>query len=70
MLSFLDYIVLPGGIGMVKKKLSVVRKPFGFRLDMELVKKLKVLAVKNEKAVNVLLEEAIRDLVIKYQNEK
>ncbi len=55
---------------MVKKKLSVVRKPFGFRLDMELVKKLKVLAVKNEKAVNVLLEEAIRDLVIKYQNEK
>jgi predicted transcriptional regulator len=55
---------------MVKKKLSVVRKPFGFRLDMELVKKLKVLAVKNEKAVNVLLEESIRDLVIKYQNEK
>jgi predicted transcriptional regulator len=47
-----------------------VRKPFGFRLDMELVKKLKVLAVKNEKAVNVLLEESIRDLVIKYQNEK
>jgi predicted transcriptional regulator len=55
---------------MVKKKLSVLRKPFGFRLDMELVKKLKVLAVKNEKAVNVLLEESIRDLVIKYQNEK
>ena len=55
---------------MIKKKLSVVRKPFGFRLDMELVKKLKVLAVKNEKAVNVLLEESIRDLVIKYQNEK
>jgi len=55
---------------MVKKKLSVARKPFGFRLDMELVKKLKVLAVKNEKAVNVLLEESIRDLVIKYQNEK
>jgi len=55
---------------MLKKKVSVVRKPFGFRLDMELVKKLKVLAVKNEKAVNVLLEESIRDLVIKYQNEK
>jgi predicted transcriptional regulator len=55
---------------MIKNKLSVVRKPFGFRLDMEMVKKLKVMAVKNEKAVNVILEEAIRDLLIKYQNEK
>jgi predicted transcriptional regulator len=55
---------------MLKKKVAVVRKPFGFRLDMELVKKLKLLAVKNEKAVNVILEEAIRDLLIKYQNEK
>ena len=55
---------------MIKKKLSVVRKPFGFRLDMDLVKKLKVLAVRSEMAVNVLLEEAIRDLLAKYQNEK
>jgi predicted transcriptional regulator len=52
------------------KELKLLRKPFGFRLDMEIVKKLKVLAVKNEKAVNVLLEEAIQDLLIKYQNGK
>ena len=49
------------------KRLSAERKPFGFRLDTELVKKLKVSAVKQEKAVNVLLEEAIRDLLMKYQ---
>ncbi len=52
------------------RKLSSERKPFGFRLETEIVKKLKVLAVKQEKAVNVLLEEAIRDLVMKYQNNE
>jgi predicted HicB family RNase H-like nuclease len=53
-------------VGMVQK-LQINRKPFGFRLDAELVKQLKVLAAKQELAVNVLLEEAIRDLLTKYQ---
>jgi predicted transcriptional regulator len=51
---------------MVRKLLNI-RKPFGFRLDAELVKQLKVLAAKQERAVNVILEEAIRDLLTKYQ---
>jgi predicted transcriptional regulator len=49
------------------RKLQTFRKPFGFRLDAELVKQLKVLAAKQERAVNVILEEAIRDLLTKYQ---
>jgi predicted transcriptional regulator len=47
--------------------LLVIRKPFGFRLDAELVKQLKVLAARQERAGNILLEEAIRDLLTKYQ---
>lgn len=49
------------------QKLQIKRKAFGFRLDGELVKQLKVLAAKQERAVNVVLEEGIRDLLTKYQ---
>lgn len=53
---------------MVKQKMSIARKPFGFRLNSALVKRLKVLAVKKDMAVNVLLEEAIHDLLTKYKD--
>ena len=38
-------------------------------LDMDLLKKLKVLAALNEKRQNDLIEEAIRDLLKKYNNK-
>ena len=52
---------------MARKKTDVGRKPFGFRLDLELVKTLKILAIEQNKAVNMLLEESIRDLLSKYR---
>ena len=38
-------------------------------LDMDLLKKLKVLAALNEKRQNDLIEEAIRDLLKKYNKK-
>ena len=44
------------------------RKMYNTTLDIELLKKLKVLAAQNEKRQNDLLEEAIKDLLKKYKN--
>lgn len=55
---------------MVRKKLTFTRKSFGFRLDVELVKQLKLVAVNEGSAVNVLLEEGIKDLLKKYSKKK
>ena len=54
---------------MVREKLSVSRKPFGFRLNIDMIRELKILAVRKDKGVNVLLEEAIQDLLKKYQKK-
>ena len=51
---------------MAREKLLFERKSFGFRLDTDLVKRLKLVAVNQDKAVNVLLEEAIELLLKKY----
>jgi predicted transcriptional regulator len=45
------------------------RKPFGTKLNPELIKALKYLAVELEKPINYLLEEAIIDLLKKYGKE-
>ncbi len=42
------------------------RKSSGIRLDTELVKKLKILAIKRDQKPNELLEEAILNLLHKY----
>ena len=55
---------------MAREKSGVTRKPFGFRLDFELVKTLKILAIEQNRAVNVLLEESIQDLLKKYSDRK
>lgn len=55
---------------MAREKSGAARKPFGFRLDFELVKVLKILAIEQNRAVNVLLEEAIKDLLKKYTDRK
>jgi predicted HicB family RNase H-like nuclease len=46
------------------------KKMFTTRLDRETIKGLKVLAAYQEKSVNHLLEEAIRDLLKKYERGK
>jgi predicted transcriptional regulator len=42
------------------------RKSYGIRLDPELVKKLKILAAKEEEPVNRVLEEAIVEYLKKH----
>ena len=46
------------------------RKVFSTRLDQDLIKELKHLAVDEGRALNDLLEEAIQDLLKKYKKEK
>jgi hypothetical protein len=45
------------------------RKMYNTTLDTDLLKKLKVLAALNEKRQNDLIEEAIRDLLKKYNKK-
>jgi translation initiation factor 2 alpha subunit (eIF-2alpha) len=42
------------------------RKPYNNMLDAKLMKSLRILAAKQDKRQNDLLEEAIRDLLKKY----
>ena len=42
------------------------RQPYNNMLNIKLIKSLKILAVKQDKRQNDLLEEAIRDLLRKY----
>ena len=46
---------------------SSPREPFGVRIDFELVTAMKILAAKKRTQVNLLVEEAIRDLLQKYR---
>jgi predicted DNA-binding protein len=50
--------------------LQIKRKSYGFRINVELARQLKILAINESKAVNVLLEEAIEDLLSKYSKKK
>jgi len=50
---------------MIKKK----RVPYNNMLDRELIKSLKILAAKQEKKQNDLLEEAMQDLIKKYEKK-
>jgi predicted transcriptional regulator len=45
------------------------RKIFSTRIDEDLIKKLKHLAVDADKSLGNLLEEAIRELVKKYEKK-
>ena len=46
---------------------SSPREPFGVRIDPELVTSLKILAAKRRTQVNLLVEEALKDLLRKYK---
>lgn len=50
---------------MKKKK----RKPYNNMIDRELIKNLKILAAKQEKKQNDLLEEAMKDILKKYEKK-
>ncbi|HOO52355.1 MAG TPA: ribbon-helix-helix domain-containing protein [Smithella sp.] len=46
------------------------RKNYNTTLDADIIKKLKILSAETDKRQNDLLEEAIQDLLKKYQNPK
>jgi hypothetical protein len=46
------------------------RKNYNTKLDVDLIKKLKFLSVEADKRQNDLLEEAIRDILKKYEKEE
>lgn len=50
---------------MAKPKATVERKSIGVRIDVKLMKELKLLAVKQETQLNLVLEDAIRDYIKK-----
>jgi hypothetical protein len=45
------------------------RKPYNNMLDRELIKNLKILAAMHDKHQNDLLEEAMQDLLKKYEKK-
>lgn len=55
---------------MPREKSSSTRKTYGLRLDHKLMKELQHLSVDEEKRMNTLVEEGIRDLLKKYREEK
>ena len=50
-------------------KMNTDKRMFTTRLERETIKLLKILAATEEKSVNVLLEEAIQDLLKKYKDK-
>ena len=46
------------------------KKTFSTRIDADRLKALKHLAVDEDKSIGVLLEEAIEDLINKYEKKK
>ncbi|MGO9136238.1 MAG: hypothetical protein ACLP9S_05830 [Syntrophales bacterium] len=43
------------------------KKMFATRIDKDLLKSLKLIGVHSEKPINMLIEEAIQDLLKKYE---
>ena len=51
----------------MSEKPSNKRKPYGLSLDQDLMKEIKHLAVDEDRNVNDVLEEAMRDLLKKHK---
>jgi hypothetical protein len=49
---------------------SALKKTYGLRLDQALMKDLAHLAVDEEKWLNELIEEGVRDLLKKYKDKR
>jgi len=54
----------------IKNKFMKEKKTFSTRIDAECLKALKHLAVDEDKSLGELLEEAIEDLIKKYEKKK
>ena len=55
---------------MAKEKNGPAKKMYGLRLDQALVRELQHLAVDEDKWMNDLVEEGIRDLLKKYREKR
>lgn len=55
---------------MAREKTEAQKKTYGLRLVQALMKELNHLAVDQDRWVNDLVEEAIRDLLKKYEKKK
>jgi len=55
---------------MTKDKSTEGRKNYGIRLDQALIRELSHLAVDEDRWVNELVEEAVRDLLKKYRDKR
>ncbi len=54
---------------MVRPKSEVKRQQFGARVNPEMIKKLKHLAIDKGISFNVLIEEALEDILKKYKQK-
>ena len=54
---------------MVRPKSEVVRQQLGARVNIDLIKKLKHLAIDKNVSFNVIIEEALEDLLKKYKQK-
>ena len=53
----------------MSEKQTSKRKPYGLSLDQDLMKEVKHLAVDEDRNVNDVLEEAMRDLLKKHKRK-
>ena len=58
--NIINLLKISGG-NMAKPKAAVERKSIGIRIDNELMKDLKIIAIKQERQLNLVLEDAIRE---------
>ncbi|KAF0146178.1 MAG: hypothetical protein FD156_205 [Nitrospirae bacterium] len=54
---------------MVRPKSTVTRQQLGARVNTEMIKKIKHLAIDKNVSFNVLIEEALEDLLKKYKQK-
>ncbi len=54
---------------MVRPKSTVNRQQLGARVNVDLIKKLKHLAIDQNVSFNVLIEEALEDILKKYKQK-
>lgn len=57
-------------MGLETQSAMSKRKMYNTTLDAELIRRIKILAAELEKRQNDLLEEAIQDLLRKYERER
>jgi len=61
--------LIPTKEGDIKDSMETERKTYNTTLKIALIKKLKILSAETDKRQNDLLEEAIKDLLFKYEKK-